>query len=78
MGDLEQIMCLLFIHVCSKHMRLMCIRLQYFTMSHCVLCAILAAVMAEDDEIRMIRTSVDGGVEKVAADLKEYIKQWDK
>ena len=34
--------------------------------------------MAEDDEIRKIRTSVDGGVEKVAADLKEYIKQWDR
>lgn len=34
--------------------------------------------MAEDEEIKKIKTSVNGGVEKVAADLKEYIKQWDK
>lgn len=38
----------------------------------------LSIVMAEDEEIKKIKTSVNAGVEKVSSDLKEYIKQWDK
>ena len=38
----------------------------------------ICEVIGRDDDVRKIRTSIEAGVEKAAAQLQEYTKNWDK